>query len=345
MAAEKTPRKTTTPNSGTSWSSSAKPKAYITVQGHLLAVDGSIIPGRRVRLVHPGPRAPTIVAETRGDVQGRYEFRVDPANQAYGRTLSIEVIGRGQRPKANQSLPPLGRGRVHTPDLIVDTAERLYLGSVEIYREFDTDGATVLLERETLHVMDGEKRIALVETRAQGNDGSPAQAIRYQVGNYLGSAVLELDETAQIVSYEEYFPYSSTSYQAVRIQTETPKRYRYSGEERDEESGLYYHGARYYAPWLGRWISCTGLSNLKNNREEIFAELFGQLILCEINGRKSCTVDRLEYDKSPPLDIQKNEQERVNKIYQSGKTAQEKAIEINDLIADANRQQVESCWQ
>ena len=34
------------------------------------------------------------------------------------------------------------------------------------------------------------------------------------------------------------------------------KRYRYTGKERDEETGLYYHGARYYAPWLGRWMSC-----------------------------------------------------------------------------------------
>ena len=33
------------------------------------------------------------------------------------------------------------------------------------------------------------------------------------------------------------------------------KRYRYTGKERDEESGLYYHGARYYASWIGRWTS------------------------------------------------------------------------------------------
>jgi RHS repeat-associated protein len=39
-------------------------------------------------------------------------------------------------------------------------------------------------------------------------------------------------------------------------QTETPKRYRYSGKERDEETGFYYQEARYYAPWLGRWTSC-----------------------------------------------------------------------------------------
>ena len=89
-----------------------------------------------------------------------------------------------------------------------------------------------------------------------GNDQAPRQLIRYQFGNHLGSASLELDEQAQIISYEEYSPYGSTTYQAVRSQTETPKRYRYTGKERDEESGLYYHGARYYAPWLGRWVSC-----------------------------------------------------------------------------------------
>jgi len=33
------------------------------------------------------------------------------------------------------------------------------------------------------------------------------------------------------------------------------KRYRYTGKERDEESGLYYYGARYYIAWLGRWTS------------------------------------------------------------------------------------------
>src|SRR5439155_17757898 len=32
-------------------------------------------------------------------------------------------------------------------------------------------------------------------------------------------------------------------------------RYRYTGKERDEETDLYYHGARYYASWLGRWTS------------------------------------------------------------------------------------------
>ena len=115
--------------------------------------------------------------------------------------------------------------------------------------------------------MADAERIALVETRtidAGGDDRTPPQLVRYQLGNQLGSAILELDGQAQVISYEEYAPYGSSMYQAVRSRLETAKRYRYAGKERDEESGLYYNGARYYAPWLGRWVSPdpAGLSQI-----------------------------------------------------------------------------------
>jgi RHS repeat-associated protein len=146
--------------------------------------------------------------------------------------------------------------------------ERIYLGGFEIFRKHG--GAigpdTATLERETLHVMDDKQRIALVETRtldSVGNDQAPRRLIRYQFGNHLGSASLELDEQAQIISYEEYSPYGSSTYQAVRSQTETVKRYRYTGRERDEESAFIHNGARYYIPWLGRW-SCSDPSGLKD---------------------------------------------------------------------------------
>jgi RHS repeat-associated protein len=129
--------------------------------------------------------------------------------------------------------------------------ERLYLGGFEIYRR---NGGAPLV-RETLHVVDDHQQLALVETRVAGAEpGVPARVVRHQFGNHLGSASLELDDQAQIVSYEEYTPYGSTSYKAVRSTVEA-KRYRYTGRERDEESGLYHNGARYHAPWLGRWTS------------------------------------------------------------------------------------------
>jgi RHS repeat-associated protein len=135
--------------------------------------------------------------------------------------------------------------------------ERFYLGGFEVYRRYNGGESSPKLERETLHLMDDQQRIAMVETQTQGDEtGLPAQLIRYQLGNHLNSVSLELDAAAQIISYEEYYPYGSTSYQAVSSQTETPKRYRYTRMERDEETGLHYHGARYYMDWLGRWVSC-----------------------------------------------------------------------------------------
>jgi RHS repeat-associated protein len=139
-------------------------------------------------------------------------------------------------------------------------AERLYLGGLEIYREFDGTGSAVTLERETLHVIDDRQRLALVESRTRGADSSPVQLIRYQFENQVGSASLELDAEAAVISYEEYYPYGSTSYQAVNTSLHAAaKCYRYTGKERDEETGFYYQTVRYYAAWLGRWTSCDPL--------------------------------------------------------------------------------------
>ena len=77
---------------------------------------------------------------------------------------------------------------------------------------------------------------------------------------WCSSACLELDQTAQIISYEEYHPYGTTSYRSGRTETEVSlKRYKYVGKERDEETGLYYYGARYYAAWMCRFVSVDPL--------------------------------------------------------------------------------------
>ena len=128
------------------------------------------------------------------------------------------------------------------------TEERYYLGNYEVFRK--TTNGTLNIERETIFVSDDTKKIAQID-----NDGT-TETIRYQYDNHLGSASLELDETAAIIFYEEYHPFGTTSYRSGRTETETSqKRYKYVGKERDEETGLYYYGARYYAPWIARFIS------------------------------------------------------------------------------------------
>jgi RHS repeat-associated protein len=135
--------------------------------------------------------------------------------------------------------------------------ERVYLSGYEIFRR-RRNGA-VERERHTVHVMDGTRRIALVETRTV-HDGQPLAAAEtvtsFQLANHLDSALLEVDEAGQVVSYEEYEPFGATCYRAARAGVEAGRRrYRFLGRERDDETGLYLLGARFYAPWLGRWLS------------------------------------------------------------------------------------------
>ena len=138
--------------------------------------------------------------------------------------------------------------------------ECIYLGAVEIYREY-RNGAKKL-ERSTLHVSDDTGRIAQVDTKLLDDDDADlanplnANLIRYQYTNHLGSATLETDQDGSVISYEEYHPYGTSAYRSSKSGVDLSlKRYRFSGKERDDETGLYYFGARFYAAWLGRWTS------------------------------------------------------------------------------------------
>ena len=48
--------------------------------------------------------------------------------------------------------------------------------------------------------------------------------------------MLELDSQAQVITYEEYHPFGGTAYQAARNGADPPKRYRFTGKERDEQT-------------------------------------------------------------------------------------------------------------
>jgi RHS repeat-associated protein len=212
--------------------------------------------------------------------------------------------------------------------------ERLYLGGLEVYREYVGTGVT--LERETLHIVDGKQRIALVETCTRGNDGLPPQLVRYQFGNHLGSASLELDDAGKVISYEEYYPYGSTSYQAGRSAAELSlKRYRYTGEERDEETGFTYHGARYYAPWLGRWASCDPLWTADETNLYRYCR-DRPLILVDLNGR-----DPVAGMYNPQASLESKErQERIQKEQAEAKVKEQPVEERNEPEAFPGARQV-----
>lgn len=156
---------------------------------------------------------------------------------------------KGQRVrKVSERLKPWGT---------LEIVETIYLGGVEIRRvkQKKEDDLKTSSQRWSLLITDDHERFAIAHHWRTGKKEGQKQ-IRYQLGNHLGSGALELTAAAEIISYEEYFPYGGTALIAGKDKAEVKRKtHRYSGKERDDSTGLYYYGARYYAPWLGRWIN------------------------------------------------------------------------------------------
>jgi insecticidal toxin complex protein TccC len=111
---------------------------------------------------------------------------------------------------------------------------------------------------ETLHVITvpgGRGSVRCLHWVSNKPDGIEQDQLRYTLDDELGSCLMELDQAARLISHEGYYPFGGTAWLAAASLLEVGyKTLRYSGKEMDE-CGLYYYGARYYAPWLQRWVS------------------------------------------------------------------------------------------
>ena len=180
--------------------------------------------------------------------------------------------------------------------------ERIYLGGYEVYRKRRKGEAQVVFERDTLHVMDGARRVAMIETTTVDDDVPAFEVVsrsRYELDNHLGSAVLEVDEAGEVISYEEYLPFGATALRAGRRGGGFgPKRYRYTGKERDDETGLYYHGARYYAAWLGRWTSADPAGFVDGVNLYVYVSN-SPVVLTDPDGKEQHTQQPIPDDATP----------------------------------------------
>jgi RHS repeat-associated protein len=104
--------------------------------------------------------------------------------------------------------------------------------------EEDWNGDT-LIKSAKYHFANG-KRIA---------KENEAGELFYYVGDHLGSMVI-LDKSENVVKTMKYLPYGGTALESGTHDED----YRFNDKELDA-TGLYYYGARYYDPSLGRFIS------------------------------------------------------------------------------------------
>ncbi len=86
----------------------------------------------------------------------------------------------------------------------------------------------------------------------------PGYSLRYHFSDHLGSASVVTNVTETVKDESDYYPFGGERV----ITNQDPNQYKFTGKERDTESGLDYFGARYHSSSLGRFTSVdpSGLS-------------------------------------------------------------------------------------
>jgi RHS repeat-associated protein len=100
---------------------------------------------------------------------------------------------------------------------------------------------------ETNYVFFNGKRVARRD---------PSGAVHYYLSDHLGSTTMVVSAAGAIENESDYYPWGGE----LKISAaDAGNHYKFTGKERDPESGLDYFGARYYGNGLGRFTTADPL--------------------------------------------------------------------------------------
>ena len=114
------------------------------------------------------------------------------------------------------------------------------------------------------------------------NDTTKEETFFYH-SDHLGSTSYITDDHANITQYDAYLPYGELLVDEHSSSEELP--YKFNGKQFDEETGLYYYGARYMNPVASLWY---GVDPLTETYENISAYIYchsSPIILLDSDGR------------------------------------------------------------
>jgi RHS repeat-associated protein len=149
------------------------------------------------------------------------------------------------------------------------------LKEVDFGEIYDTQTKALLARYDSLGVMNkprelndyvggqsfccGEKEVASNNQTSDNTFETPdyEQLIFFYHPDHLGSTALVTDNDGNVVQSVAYIPYGEVFIEERNGTWNTP--YLFNGKELDEETGLYYYGARYLNPTSGMWLSTDPL--------------------------------------------------------------------------------------
>ena len=112
------------------------------------------------------------------------------------------------------------------------------------FSDYDEQTDSTGINRTKYLQVDGKKVVK----------NSSREGIHYFLVDHLDSSIKMTDKTGNVVFKLGYQPYGSESFSTPIGPTPPSVRYLFTGKEQDQ-TGLYYYGARFYDPLVGRFIS------------------------------------------------------------------------------------------
>jgi len=92
---------------------------------------------------------------------------------------------------------------------------------------------------------------------------------KYYIKDHLGSSSIVLDENKEIVEEHSYWAFGGMRNKEDKKMLEGVTKYLYTGQEFDDETDLYYYGARYYDAEIGRFTTTDNLAGNINNPQSL----------------------------------------------------------------------------
>ena len=96
-----------------------------------------------------------------------------------------------------------------------------------------------------------------LERNAQNN--RPENDLYYYHGDHLGSADWVTNKSGEVIAEYKYAPYGELVFSEK--EGDYNERYKFTGKERDSETGYDYFGARFFWSALGHWLSVDPLAD------------------------------------------------------------------------------------
>ncbi|MCZ2269392.1 MAG: RHS repeat-associated core domain-containing protein [Ignavibacteriales bacterium] len=131
--------------------------------------------------------------------------------------------------------------------------------SITVENNVTVIGPTILKAGNTINLKPGFTAPGGIDFTAKIGTVTNTPKRFYYLKDHLGSIRVVVNETGEIVSSNDYYPFGMILNGRSTNSAYTNAKYKFTSKERDVETGYDYFGARYYDSRIGRWLQVDQL--------------------------------------------------------------------------------------